>query len=261
MKSKRIVSLFMLILGVLGVFSFTSCKKKAEKPIEWNLDDGRIVILYGYGYNDEDFVGKSLANLREKYSVMDKDSEDGLILYFVFPDDFYVSGTSLTRISYLGSYMEDVNCKALITLGAPEFTHRSLAKIRDKDSSSQCYIISLFSQDDVLSTEAESDIVIDFVEQEKEKSEGEIDVSEEASMQHIEKTHYILEQTVNAVAGKNVFKENGVQEELLTLYGSEWEVGSYVDSSTGLKSRNHFVLKNIEKPAIPDKKKKGIFGK
>ena len=84
-----------------AVFSFTSCKKKTEKNVEWNLEDGRIAILYGYGYNDEAFVNKSIDSLREKYSVAEGESTDGLISYFVFPNDFYVSGTSLTRISFL----------------------------------------------------------------------------------------------------------------------------------------------------------------
>lgn len=266
--------LFYTCAVFLVLFSLCSCSKKEEEKVDWNIDDGRIVILYGYGYNDEDFVKTSLELLSKNYSVdivksMDVDEsesetenseEQSLIVHFVFPDDFYVGGTSLTRISFLASYIEDINCKALITLGAPEFTHRSLAKIRDEEASSQCCIISLFSQDDVLSTEAESDIVVDFVEPEKEKSDTEIDISEEATMQHIEKTHYILQKTVEAVV-ENKFQDNQIQEVVLSLYGQEWEVGSYVDSSTGLKSRNHFVLKYVEKAPVPEKKKKGKIAK
>ena len=256
---KKIV-LSVLVLTTLFVFFSCDKNKKNDKKVEWNSEDGKIAILYGYGYNDEEFVNTSLENLSKKFSV-ETEEDPGMIIHFVFPDDFYVSGTSLTRISFLSSYLEDVNCKALITLGAPEFTHRSLAKIRDANQENPCFIVSLFSQDDVLSTEAESNVVIDFVEKEKEKDEGEIDVSEEDTMQHIEKTHYILEKMVNAIVGKNDFEDNSAQSVIVNLYGNDWEVGSYVDSSTGLKSRNHFVLKYIEKPIVPEKKKKGKSSK
>ncbi|MCR5699596.1 MAG: DUF3798 domain-containing protein [Treponemataceae bacterium] len=248
---KKSVKLIILCLCVLTSISLCSCKKKVDKT-KWDPETGHVAILYGYGYNDPEFVQNSIAHLSDKFGLI---QDGGLIVHFVFPDDFSAGGAG--RISNLSYYVEENNCKALITLGAPEYTHKALARI--KDAERDCFIISLFSQDDVLSTEADSDVVIDFVEPEK-TVEMEVEIAEEASMQHIEKTQFILERTIKSVSGENLFKESSIQEVISKLYGQDWKVGSYVDSSTGLKAKNHFVLKYVEKQQ-PERKKKGKASK
>ena len=36
------------------------------------------------------------------------------------------------------------------------------------------------------------------------------------------------------------------------IFGKDWEVSSFLDADTGLRSRNHFVLKYIEPAPIPE---------
>lgn len=248
---KKSIRLIILSLCALLLISLCSCRKEVDKT-KWDPETGHVAVLYGYGYNDSEFVQNSLSKLSEKFGLV---QDGGLIVHFVFPDDFSAGGAG--RISNLSYYVEENNCKALITLGAPEYTHRALARIQDAER--ECFIISLFSQDDVLSTEADSDVVIDFIEPEK-SVEMEVEIAEETSMQHIEKTQFILERTIKSVSGDNLFKENSLQEVISSLYGQDWKVGSYVDSSTGLKAKNHFVLKYVEKTQ-PERKKKGKASK
>ena len=185
--------------------------------------------------------------LNEKFSL---EENSGLIEPLVFPQDFMFAGSG--RISLLADYIQEKNCKALITLGAPEFTFRTLAKIKDENP--EIFIISLFSQDDVQSTEGDSDIVIDFAEPEKNEDEA-ADLLSENSIPHMDKIPYILEKTIESVAYTNVFQDKQIKEVLPTLYGSEWQVASYVNSTTGIKIMNHFVLKYVEKPTVEKRKR------
>ena len=55
---------------------------------------------------------------------------------------------------------------------------------------------------------------------------------------------------------KNAQVENRTCKEILQvatgIFGKDWEVSSFLDSDTGLRSRNHFVLKYIEPIVIPE---------
>ncbi|MCR4789738.1 MAG: hypothetical protein K5839_01525 [Treponemataceae bacterium] len=236
---------YALILILVALLSFTSCKK--EKKVDWNPETGHVALLFGYGYNEDEFVSDIKAKLSDKFGLAEN---GGLVLPLVFPQDFSSAGTG--RISFLKDFVQENNCKALITLGAPEYTHLPLAKLQDENP--ELFIISMFSQDDILATEAASNIVLDFVESEKSE-DSELSVVGESGIQHLDKMDFLLNRTIKALAGDNMFKEKPASELLPKLYGSDWQVGFYVDSVTGLKSRNHYVLKYLEKSGSEKKRK------
>lgn len=231
-----------------------SCSKKEEVeqnlPL-WNPVENHIAILFGYGYNDKTFVDSICNNLAVKYGL---ESEDGLILPLVYPDDFIVQG-SVARISNLLSLIVDKKCKALITLGAPEYTHRTLAKIQDENI--DCTVISLFSQDDILGTEAGSYLVFDFTEDElilTENSEQTanlssqdlINLTNDTQLKHLDKMNFIVSKVVELLETPLLMENKDIPQIATNIFGSDWEVSSFLDADTGLRARNHFVLKYIE---------------
>lgn len=251
-KDHRKFRVLYLFFFILCVFVFISCTKNKNSKIEPNYENGRVAFLFGYGYNDEEFVERITQLISNKFGLYEN---GGLVVPYVYPKDFYSNGIS-GRISNLADYVLEKKCKALITIGAPEFTHKALAKIKDENP--KCFIISLFSQDDVLGIEADSDIVLDFVEEAKTvKSENsEMELAVEGNLQHMDKMDQIIIQTIKSVAGINSFtRPDAVTLKVISkIFGSDWEVATYLDSSTGLRAKNHFVLKYIEK-AFPKKEK------
>jgi hypothetical protein len=259
---KHINSKFSFILIFFLVF-FTSCSKKEpveQEPVrKWLPVEKHVAILFGYGYNDKSFVDSVCLHLSEEYGL---EKENGLILPLVYPDDFIVSG-STARISNLSSIMKDKNCRALITLGAPEYTHKALAKIQDDNL--DCLVFSLFSQDDVLGTESGSFLVFDFAEEElilsdetDDSSNTEItedaikSLTNDTELKHLDKMNFILEKTINLLKNPSELQNKEISQIATGIFGKDWEVSSFLDSDTGLRSRNHFVLKYIEPIVIPE---------
>ena len=123
MKNSFFRQIIFFVLFITLV-SFNSCTKKEvveEIPVQkWTPVEKHIALLFGYGYNDKAFVDSICSKLAEDYGL---EKENGLILPLIYPDDFLVTG-SIARISNLSSIVKDKNCRALITLGAPEYTHR-----------------------------------------------------------------------------------------------------------------------------------------
>jgi hypothetical protein len=259
---KHINSKFSFILIFFLVF-FTSCSKKEpveQEPVrKWLPVEKHVAILFGYGYNDKSFVDSVCLHLSEEYGL---EKENGLILPLVYPDDFIVSG-STARISNLSSIMKDKNCRALITLGAPEYTHKALAKIQDDNL--DCLVFSLFSQDDVLGTEAGSFLVFDFAEEELILSD-ETDVSSnteitedaiksltnDTELKHLDKMNYLVSKVVETLKNPSELKNKEILQVATGIFGKDWEVSSFLDTDTGLRAKNHFVLNYIEPVIIEE---------
>ena len=245
------------------ICNLVSCTKKEEvvevvQP-KWTPVENHIAVLFGYGYNDKSFVDSICSVLAEEYGL---EENDGLILPLVYPQDFIVTG-SVARISNLSSILKDKNCKSLITLGAPEFTHKALAKIQDENLN--CTVISLFSQDDVLGTESGSFLVFDFAEKElvlSEESEETLtnqssptdlhSLTKDTELQHLDKMNFILAKTINFLKNSTELQNKEISQIATSVFGKDWEVSAFLDSDTGLRSRNHFVLKYIEPVVIPE---------
>ena len=255
----KLIFIFSLFFSIC----ILSCTKKEvveEVPQpKWTPVEEHIAILFGYGYNDNAFVSSICSVLAEEYGL---EENDGLILPLVYPQDFVVTG-SVARISNLSSIIKEKKCKSLITLGAPEFTHRALAKIQDDNL--DCTVVSLFSQDDVLGTESGSFLVFDFAEKELVLSDNDDEIvsSENSSeelksltndteLQHLDKMDFILTKVIETLKNPIDMENKEISQVATNILVKDWEVSAFLDADTGLRSSNHFVLKYIEPVVIPE---------
>ena len=262
-KLSIFISLF-LFLGIL-----VSCTKKEVEVVEiqpkWTPVENHIAVLFGYGYNDKDFVSSICSVFAEEYGL---EENDGLILPLIYPQDFVISGT-VARISNLTSIIKDKNCKALITLGSPESTHKALAKIQDENI--DCTVVSLFSQDDILGTESGSYLVFDFTEKElvlseenetsdlEEKSTDDFhSVTKDTELQHLDKMNFILSKVIDFLKVPSDFTNKEMPQVATNIFGKDWEVSAFLDVDTGLRSRNHFVLKYVEPAPEPEQENEKV---
>lgn len=256
----RQIIFFVLFISLV---SFNSCTKKEvveEIPVQkWTPVEKHIALLFGYGYNDKAFVDSICSKLAEEYGL---EKENGLILPLIYPDDFLVTG-SIARISNLSSIVKDKNCRALITLGAPEYTHRALAKIQDENLN--CTVISLFSQDDILGTEAGSFLVFDFAEDElvlsdETEDESITEFEEEAitsltndtELKHLDKMNFLVSKVVESLKNPLEIKNKDILQVATGIFGKNWEVSSFLDTDTGLRAKNHFVLNYVEPVVVEE---------
>lgn len=256
----RQIIFFVLFISLV---SFNSCTKKEvveEIPVQkWTPVEKHIALLFGYGYNDKAFVDSICSKLAEEYGL---EKENGLILPLIYPDDFLVTG-SIARISNLSSIVKDKNCRALITLGAPEYTHRALAKIQDENLN--CTVISLFSQDDILGTEAGSFLVFDFAEDElvlsdETENESITEFEEEAitsltndtELKHLDKMNFLVSKVVESLKNPLEIKNKEILQVATGIFGKNWEVSSFLDTDTGLRAKNHFVLNYVEPVVVEE---------
>lgn len=251
---KRIVSLFAA--AVLCAALFTTCtKEKAsaaasvdeaasllpEKlqhlsaPAQAYLQGKHIFVLLGYGYNDGAFVEKTRAALEENYGVQTEE-KDGLVMLSVFPDDFMRGSTA--RISLFTSKVEETDLAGIVLLGAPEYTHSSLAKLQDKNGGEYGYpVYSFFPQDDVLGAESTADFVLDYAQntnilQEEEHREADFD-ADTLLIKSIE-TMLNPQEPIPADSDLLAFVQN--------LVGTERTIRHYTDGETGLQAQNHFIF-------------------
>lgn len=262
MKNSFFRQIIFFVLFISFV-SFNSCTKKEvveENPVQkWTPVEKHIALLFGYGYNDKAFVDSICSKLAEEYGL---EKENGLILPLIYPDDFLVTG-SIARISNLSSIVKDKNCRALITLGAPEYTHRALAKIQDENLN--CTVISLFSQDDILGTEAGSFLVFDFAEDElvlsdETENESITEFEEEAitsltndtELKHLDKMNFLVSKVVESLKNPLEIKNKEILQVATGIFGKNWEVSSFLDTDTGLRAKNHFVLNYVEPVVVEE---------
>ena len=252
---------YLFIFSLLFSICVLSCTKKevvdeVSQP-KWTPVEKHIAILFGYGYNDNVFVDSICSILSEEYGL---EENDGLILPLVYPRDFIVTG-SVARISNLSSIIKEKDCKSLITLGSPEFTHKALAKIQDENLA--CTVVSLFSQDDVLGTEAGSFLVFDFAEKDLVLSDNDEMPSEkptedlktltkDTELQHLDKMDFILTKVIETLNNSIDIDNKELSQVATKIFGKDWEVSAFLDVDTGLRSRNHFVLKYIKQDVVPE---------
>lgn len=207
----------------------------------WQKTEDRVVIVFGFGYTDSPFYENTLSALDLNFGL---DSEGGLILPLAFPGDFNYEGAA-GRISSLPDIISGKNVKALITVGAPESTHRALAIIQDRSVNNDSFsfpVFSLFPQDDVLGIEAGSHAVLNFA-----RFGSSYGMGEEAGLQHMDVIPSILVSLVKQ-ARDLPLEASSAQLQIFfkTALGSSWNVDVNIDPETSLRSRNHFLISLID---------------
>lgn len=116
---------------------------EVEKPMPPMTRDfrGQIAIVFGEGFNDEEYVTQTMNGLTD---IFGETAEGPLFYPIVYPQDF--QGGQIINISKL--ITKDKDIKTLILLGAPVDTNLGLMKIVDSWREKVPYtIMSFFSKD------------------------------------------------------------------------------------------------------------------
>ncbi len=264
------VTIFTVVI-FLFLFTLFSCTKKTEESnssqvantsssdsllpsLEYatNEDGAYVVVLLGYGYNAGESKDALLSKLDETYGLAEN---GGTIIPFVYPDDFVSFGYE--RISLLPENIQDEllaltgetdmsKVSTLITIGSPDSTHYALANLQD--SIENIRIFSVFSQDDILGTEAGSTLVIDYSISQSEQQEGYESLGE-IDLSYPDDIFVVIAPLINAGLDWERIDHSGL---LIPALRSEYTKKTkcdffvYVDPQTGLRSENHYVLTSKE---------------
>lgn len=251
----------ILIIGAVLVLTacFFSCKKnhtkqetnsidltlnQAEEPVmretpqKWHVTNKRILVLFGYDFNNPEIKKNLLSLMKENFGL---DEDGGLIYPVSYPDDFKhgTKGYASDLEAFLQA--DDLDLAGVVLLGAPENTHVALAKNQDNWEQEVPYpVIALFPQDDVLGIESTCDIVVDkgqtaglTGEIAPEESDGQI--HQNAPDIIIETISYI--QLLDGAPSRSQALQKHMEQML-----EGYQFHHYTDPETGLKSINHFVL-------------------
>ncbi len=254
---KVIIRAFALLALCILLSLFTACGRTSKSSIEQSMgtdsqesvsdaeeqeaqeeephyspDDGIICILFGYGFNEEDFYNEANEMLKEKYGLA---SEDGIIMSITFPGDLK------NRISNIYDIISENKVKGVILLGAPDNTHRTLTRLRDywtQTGTPAPHLFSLMPQDDILGEESNCDFVLEYerknsVEAEAEESTVPMDKTVEQIL--IRAVRYMEELSEPLKA------DSELHAHVQAIVG-EKKVHRYTDSETGLQAINHFVI-------------------
>jgi len=242
---------YTMTLYALLCAEFYSCTKKYPHTAEntcyseradvesavqlWHPSTERICILFGYGYNDADFTAKMTAELEARYG---SSADGGLILPLVFPDDFKKGGR--TYASELVSMLDGENICGIILLGAPDGTHKAVARLQDSFGGTLPYpVFSFFSQDDVLAMEDSADILIDKAQ--KAELDGVVETGTELTF--AKEVPELLKNAADVIASSDApFEKNAGLLALAERLAGGAKISRYTDTETGLVSVNHFVM-------------------
>ena len=250
MYFRRISSILSLFCGMLFVFSCGNSSTKIVldentliiEPKEssedmgnksqslWTNDEGVVVVLFGYGFNEPSFTNSILQKIKDEFGV---ENENGLVLPVIFPDDLH------NRISSLNDFLRDRQIRGIILLGAPERTHIALAKIHnDWDNMTPFNIFSFFPQDEALGQEGTCNFVVEYPRLHTELSEdsGVIQSADESVEIIMNSIRYVAQLPGSIPCDKDL--QFHVQN---ILKGKK--IKPYVDSETGITSVNHFLIR------------------
>ncbi len=196
----------------------------------WNGNEGIIVLLFGYGFNNEAFYTSTKKLLSEEFGLY---SDGGIILPLRYPDDFR------NRISNLYEIINEQNVRGIIMMGAPERTHAALAKLQDDWEGQPAYsIFSFFPQDDILGEESTCNFVLEYARgttDEATDGETELKIDEDAGEILCRSVNYIMSLPSPLKADSELIRH-------VQFIAGNRKVHRYTDSETGLQSVNHFVM-------------------
>lgn len=262
MKISKSARIFIGFFSIFTLLSAVSCKKDKKLAVEdaavsipaanepaklKKLDDEtktylngkNVILILGYGYNDEASIQKITENLTENFGVQ-TENNDGLVSIFVYPNDFMSSGKA--RVSSLVDLLEDKTPAGIIILGAPDGMYIALSKLQDNAENGKLSypVFSFLSQDDVLGAEATADFVLDYAHKSDELgAEGEV-------------TDFIPDFDLFSLLDSSILEMIKLREPLKSdenletfvknLFDGKKNVAHYVDGETGLQAINHFIF-------------------
>lgn len=211
--------------------------RKLDSETQEYIEDKTIVVLLGYGYNDEMTVSTITQCLDEQFGVQ-TDEKDGLVSILVYPSDFIVAGK--IRISSLLDLIEEQNLCGMIILGAPEGTHIALAKLQDKEENGRIPypVFTFLSQDDILGAEATSDFVLDYAHK-----TGALDDEATTFIPDFDCTEILCNSIQQMITLREPLKsDSNLMPFVQKLLSEKRTVSHYIDSETAIPSINHFVF-------------------
>ena len=149
MKENLCKKLASSALILLTLTALTSCGKKTEDKSQNSLEiqlsssntseiqetphshtfsNKKILVLFGYDFNSEDFETEIIGKLQQNYGLF----EDGGIIYPLrFPDDFKRGGRSYATELFNILSDPEIEFGGILLLGAPEHSHLALARNQD----------------------------------------------------------------------------------------------------------------------------------
>ena len=257
--SKFLIRFIILAAALVLSSGVISCKKKEKQntansidltqnqaeesvmqmqPQKWHVTNKRILVLFGYDFNNPEIKEKLLAMMKENFGL---DEDGGLIYPVSYPDDFK-HGIRGYATDFAGILMEDsLDLAGVVLLGAPENTHTALAKNQDKwEQEVPYHVLALFPQDDVLGIESTCDIVVD--KGQTAGLTGEIAPEESDGQIHQNAPEIIIEtigyiQLLDGAPSRTQALQKHMEQML-----EGYQFHHYTDPETGLRSINHFVL-------------------
>ena len=198
-----------------------------------HAEDGEICVLFGYGFNSENFYSQIIRNLDTLYGL---EENDGMILPLIFPDE-------MKKISSLRETLNARNIRGVVILGAPEGTNYVFARLQDEYDGKIPYpVFSLFPQDDILGQESTCDFVLEYERKVEEES------MEEQILQQIDSdASEIIMRTIAFIINceEPLAPDSSLHGFVQKIVGNR-KVNRYMDSETLIPSSNHFVIERTE---------------
>ena len=211
--------------------------RKISPETKSYLAGKNIIVILGYGYNDDASIFRLTKSLNENFGV-ETEEKAGLVSIFVYPSDFMVAGKE--RISSLVDRLEDKTPAGMVILGAPDGLHIALSKLQDKaETGTLDYpVFTLFSQDDVLGSESTSDFVLDYAHK-----TNTIDGEVTDFIPDFDADEILTNAISEMIELRGPLKADGnLLPFVQRLLGKRRSVTRYVDGETGLQSINHFIF-------------------
>lgn len=201
----------------------------------WHISNKKIFVLFGYEYNEPDFVTKATERLSREFGLFE---DGGIIVPVVFPDGFRHKEKAVTVDLF--NILDDNDIAGFISLGAPEKTYRALSKIQDQWNGQIPFpVISMFPQDDILGIEDTSTVVINQIEH----AESEENMITESEHRSVPDADLILAKAVSYILKlENAPPKDGALASHVRQMLPGKQIHRYTDSETGLYSINHFVI-------------------
>lgn len=285
MKTKWVEKLYAGVFCAALAFTGISCEKKSaeetvhpgavsikieaheaaapyqDNRLRFSPEDGIICVMFGYGFNGEDFLSDIIPQLRGRYGL---EEDGGIILPVIFTEDTPEQFLSISKISSLYDIIDERNIKGIILLGAPDGTHKYLSKLRkDWDGKPPYAIFSLMPQDDVLGEEFNCDFVLEYERNASpEEEEVEVKTIDKTAEQIVLRAIRYMEdlpddrdfyadparilasgsgEDIQVSYRNSIFSDSDLHSHVQSIVG-EKKVRRYVDGETGIQSINHFVI-------------------
>ncbi len=214
----------------------------------------KLVVVFGHGYETEELQAPVIAELEKNFGLAEN---KGLIILRTFPENYF-NGKKVSS-DWLRKSLEKDDVFAIIIIGSPEKTHYTLADLQDNGFSGKVY--SIFPQDDILGTESGSEFVLSYKSLGAKLDESPVyvidttkDISKLAKSYEeegmfsgdISKVLIPIIKRLKSVNKKAIpetpksfvsYLNEGYKE-----FFADFEISSYVDAQTGIKSLNHYVF-------------------